>query len=305
MPTSIVLRLTPPQVELAYRDLDGAHIQAAFLDLVREVAPEVAMALHEGNRLRGYAIGVVPFPRIGGGVGRRGGERSDRVEDPFIDLRIACLDDALLPVILEALIGRLTPGGGGGDSSSFLHFGEMLFSIREVFASERSAHPWVASVTEEELERNASSLQTFIPIDFVSPTLFQVGDVQLPLPVPALVFGGLYRRWGAAARGPLPFDAATFEMLLERHLTIGWVRRLKTARWRVSKGTVLTGFFGEVVFQIVRRPPSAFIRLVNLLADAAFFTGVGKHTTQGMGMIRRHPERRTHQETGGEGNSTS
>jgi CRISPR-associated endoribonuclease Cas6 len=137
---------------------------------------------------------------------------------------------------------------------------------------------------------------------FLSATTFHSQGVNLPLPLPTLVFGSLATRWTAFTHlrlRDLPDDQVdafiAHHLLLSRHA-------VQSAAYRF-KDSLDIGFTGLAQFETARRSPHLrkrdpalaaaleadwpwFARLTELLADFAFYAGVGKKTTAGMGQVR-------------------
>ena len=141
-------------------------------------------------------------------------------------------------------------------------------------------------------------------LNFRSATTFRSNGAILPLPRPELVFGSLLNRWIAFTSHrlrDLPQDQLM--VFLMHHVVISSYRT-ETALYKGKKGVTELGFTGEVTFEVLprseflrKREPTLeaalrregiwFARTVNLLADFAYYSGVGRKTTNGMGMIRK------------------
>jgi hypothetical protein len=146
-----------------------------------------------------------------------------------------------------------------------------------------------------------------VALRFISPTTFRAGKVNLPLPLPRLVFTTtLLEKWWAHApaevarevcaalvtMGVLPpsnlpgrfVAGAVFEgsVLLSRHRISSCLRDFT----RHGKG-MSVGFLGEATFTIRPDTPDPGVRALQLLADFAEFAGVGSLTAWGLGQVRR------------------
>jgi CRISPR-associated endoribonuclease Cas6 len=137
-----------------------------------------------------------------------------------------------------------------------------------------------------------------LSMEFVSPTTFQVRGMAMPLPIPANVFGSLKNRWEMMTGATVADDLAAFidyYVMLTQHEICTRIMRFKKRQPEV-------GFTGNVSYEIRRyssylqkQDSTLADRLENqyddlshwvgLLADFAFYGGVGSKTTQGMGMV--------------------
>ena|GEM_PF-814988 len=276
MPHAIVFHcVTHTPVDPA--SLRGDLFQAAFLDLVHRAHPELAADLHKGDTLRGYSVGVV-WPRLYE-------ERGKAVRE--LKLRAACLDDRIYPAIVQWAMTATHNDGR-------LRLGRAEFEIVRVLVTPESGEPWAGYASAEELIARASDQETSIRMEFASPTSFRQGKRDEPLPLPRHVFGSLARRWNQAfgdrMKLPIEADARSSEEFLnyiEDHLVLEHPFEFRSARVKREGDFYLTGFVGCVNYRIISRPGAAFVHDINLLADLAFFSGLGAKTSRGCGMARR------------------
>lgn len=182
------------------------------------------------------------------------------------------------------------PARASHSSLPGLSLGSTRFQIVEVLASPASGHPWVGYAGWEELIARASETERQITLQFKSPVVFMQGVLEFPLPVPRLIWRSLYDRWQDAFGDahPLPGDLIG---QVERHVTITR-HEIRTRPFRQDSEITLTGFVGQATFRIIGDISPHIVKAVNLLADFALFSGLGKKTTRGMGMIRRIIDRR-------------
>lgn len=190
-------------------------------------------------------------------------------------------------------------------------------------------HFWILESAEWERQTSYQALASHhqrhdpphdIQMDFLTPTTFKVKGVDMPLPIPAQIFGGLERRWRELSGMALPRVLNPF---IDYCVAIEEVRRLNTVHLRLQADHQV-GFTGQVAFKIkpsseqlekdVRQYQkfsssgreayryqdayelSEFLksgqqsradltRALGLLADLAQYVGVGRKTAMGMGMI--------------------
>jgi CRISPR-associated endoribonuclease Cas6 len=117
----------------------------------------------------------------------------------------------------------------------------------------------------------------------LTPTSFSKGDVDLPLPLPRLVFQSYLKRFNEFHDFAFLPD---FVELVDLHTGIAELNRIRTDTIKTKKVTLI-GFTGEVSFEISKHAPLELVCQMNLLADFAFFCGTGKKTTVGMGQTVR------------------
>ncbi|MCB0227313.1 MAG: CRISPR system precrRNA processing endoribonuclease RAMP protein Cas6, partial [Anaerolineae bacterium] len=102
------------------------------------------------------------------------------------------------------------------------------------------------------------------------------------LPDPSLVFGELAGYWDqltASQTKEAVRQFTAFGVVVARH-------NIASHMYQYSKSKQV-GFCGDVEFKILDDTNPTMTNYLNLLADLAFYTGVGSKTTQGMGQVVR------------------
>jgi CRISPR-associated endoribonuclease Cas6 len=120
-----------------------------------------------------------------------------------------------------------------------------------------------------------------IKLFFYTPTTFRQGDIDLPLPVPSLVFRGLLTRWNAFS----PISAPLLRETIDRRIALSSAD-IQTRMFFDGRSHI-PGFVGEVTFRILRNTSHTEAQAIAALADFAFYAGIGRKTTHGMGLVRR------------------
>jgi len=105
------------------------------------------------------------------------------------------------------------------------------------------------------------------------------------LPLPELVFDSLARQWNSLAPVPLQIDRQALRTYTDQHVVIKRLESLHTQMLHFAKAPQV-GFVGRVSFGLMGDNDIARLYL-NMLADFAFYAGVGMKTTMGMGQCRR------------------
>jgi CRISPR-associated endoribonuclease Cas6 len=147
-------------------------------------------------------------------------------------------------------------------------------------------HHWAqlssfAEIIEGVLQQSQRrELSNTVALRFESPTCFIENKQALPLPVPRYVFGYLANKWQLASPVALPVEDL-------QH----FVESIFLSQARVETRLVdlqkykRTGFTGQCRFALHPALPENYRQALQLLAELAFFSGVGSHTTMGMGQV--------------------
>ena len=282
----------------------GRLAQAAFLDLIRAVDPALAAALHTYNRRRPYTISPLQ------GLPQNGDKYPDgRRQIPVrpgrqVWLRVTLLHSHLFAALTRYFLAPPTLQGKGprGEGLPPLRLGELDFIVTDLLTTPGS-HPWAGYTTFHDLYqrwRGASLDEAAhrLRIEFASPTVFSrssdkdgMGKFMETLPTPAMFFGSLAAIWNDLM--PAPLDKQAIRAYAEETVVVG----LYDLRSQMSQywGRPQIGLLGHITYLLKDRQNQAMIRALNLLADFAFYSGVGAKTALGMGMARRLPPKESSQ----------
>jgi CRISPR-associated endoribonuclease Cas6 len=146
-------------------------------------------------------------------------------------------------------------------------------------------HPWAGQSSYETLGAPHLLAQQSphyrLALTFASPTTFRSQGSSQPVPMPEWVFGSLLDRWNNFGAVQLPVEARRFAAectVLSRYL-------LRT-RAIPYKNIVQMGCVGWADYAVLNRD-RYWASLLNLLADYAFYSGIGYQTTMGLGQAQR------------------
>lgn len=258
----------------ALQPTQGHHALAAFYNLVEQVDPVLSAALHDADARKPFTLS-----QLNGLPAMRNGEVCLRAGHECW-LRVTLAGD----VMFETFIRHFMYGPSTSSGQALrptIRLGEMQFGISAVFTS-LGSHPWAGYTTAEEL-LCAARPDTQIALEFASPFSFSLGDGRFELmPRPELLFGGLARKWAQWCATPLPI--ALDETWLSRHVLVReW--RIESRALRYAR-QVQVGSIGKLTFELFDADVPTACTL-NALADFAFYAGIGRKTTQGMGQVRR------------------
>ncbi len=149
-----------------------------------------------------------------------------------------------------------------------------------------AAHPWAATADYATLAAPhllaGEKPPRRVALDFVSPTAFHVNGMNMPVPLPDLVFGGLADRWNA-------FSPVAVSPEVRRFCQTGLALnsfRLKSRGLPMKDGNLQIGGVGTARYVSVRYD-RYWQGVVTLMAEYALFASVGRGTAWGMGQARR------------------
>jgi CRISPR-associated endoribonuclease Cas6 len=251
----------------------GRAAHAALLRILHEADPALAAHLHDEDGPKPFTCTSLIGPR------GRAGEVEPRER---YWLRFTALNDAVAHA-LSAWTRSPAPR---------LELDGILFAVEEI-ATAPSQHPWAAESTYEEVGKRwliprpagdgtEAALPWRIGLQFTTPTAFRSGGKQIPVPLPDLVFGSLVERWNAYAPITLAEEARRYGaecVAISRYA-------LRSRAVGYKESAVKVGATGECWYSALNRD-RYWLAVLNLLADFAFWSGVGTQTAIGMGQVRR------------------
>lgn len=283
MPYSLVVNFmakTPIYPEF----LTGRHLHALFLTLVSSVDKELGDRLHSQNKDKAFTLSPI---QVNSGQlviknplkkqGRRGGEmllqcdRSSAIPaETACWWRISLLDDALFSNLTKLWL-NLNP-------SQPWHLGAADLYVTSVLGTAQSTQPWANFAPYSQIYEMASESDRTIYFQLCTPTAFRQGKFDSPLPTVECVFRSLLARWNTYSQIPLSIEI--FEYLFPSSFQIS------SEAVKIYNGHFI-GCIGDITFRILGDPDLSVIKQINALADFALYSGIGRKTTMGMGMVRR------------------
>lgn len=122
-----------------------------------------------------------------------------------------------------------------------------------------------------------------VMLDFLTPVAFRSAEMHVPLPLPGFVWGGLAARWNALFPAhSLDTGARQFAeeaVAISRFL-------LHSEKVALARGKAVIGATGWATYR-AQTDDRYWLGVFNLLADFAFFAGVGVKTAMGCGQTMR------------------
>ncbi len=279
---STIIPLTPlnPPTPDSRRFL-GREAHALFLDLVRRADPALAQSLHEPRGDKPFTVGILPSP-VKTGEGPRVGV-----------LRFTAFEPRLAQLVAQSILPNLPRE---------VRLGSALFATGAPI-TERAAHPWAGTSSAETLmsqwfQSNESEDLTSetlrfaqgkpvrsdrsdrVTLEFATATAHRQIHRNILFPLPAQLWGGWLRAWNAFAQPAFEDDLIA---RVEQDVALSnYALKTQVVDFGEYRAA---GWVGRATFNYFSRE-RALWRVLNLLADFAFFCGTGYKTTQGMGMTR-------------------
>jgi CRISPR-associated endoribonuclease Cas6 len=245
----------------------GRAAYSLLMDTLLEINPVYATSMHDDSGLKPFTTAMLPMKQKGSGI--------DVTSDDPLLLRFSTLKPELTAMLLNAIIPLWWDEG--------ITLQDRDFEVVEVF-TEKKQSQWTGGADYMGLLDDASDEETSICLHFDSPTTFKsTHKFSIPLPEPGRVFRALLLRWNAFAPFMFPQELLAF---MDEYVTIEAhnIRSQKVTFHDKRENPI--GFTGEVTYQ-VRTKDKTLIRYLNALADFALYSGVGAHTTVGLGLTRR------------------
>jgi CRISPR-associated endoribonuclease Cas6 len=217
-----------------------------------------------------------------------------RAGEPFW-LRFTLLNSELFATFTRYLLAP--PARPGRSGQPRLRLDELDFAITEMLTTPGS-HPWAGYTTAAELCRqwHTTALEKAhykISLELASGTVFSpsgnkagMGKFMEVLPTPEMLFGSLAAAWNE--RIGLALDHQAIRAYAQETVVVSNYK-LETQLFHYW-GQPQVGAVGRVTYQLKDSHTPELAAALNLLADFAFYSGLGAKTAMGMGMARRGGE---------------
>lgn len=228
-------------------------LHALVLQWLKAANPSVAEAVHASQNSPLTISGLLGNRRQGG----------VRVGDYFY-FRVGLLDGSLIEPLMR---------GFEKSETQSLVLADFPFLLRNMYALPGTHQ--LAGAADYALLSNPAQVFHDIELHFLSPTSFKQNQGVQTFPLPELVFNSLQRRWNIFA--PEEYHLPNYEW---NALVIAY--ELKTYALKMEESTEI-GAQGWVRY---RFSSAEMARIATILANFAFFAGVGRKTAMGMGQTQ-------------------
>jgi len=287
MPYSLILNLLPLS-PIPPKFLSGRHLHALFLNLVSFVDRKLGDYLHEAKADKAFTLSPLQ-------IVRDAPTRTHNKQHHILQWqhgkpippgtpcwwRISLLDDTLFSKLTYLWL-NLNP-------EQPWHLGPADLQITSILGTpqggvERRAHVgaplqgWANVATYAQLYDQASESNCNLDFAFCTPTAFRQSKYDCALPSRELVFNSLIKRWNQYSGIEFPHTLVEhiFPSFFDIHTEVATDSRSK-----------FIGCIGAINFRILGNVEPPTIQQINALADFALYSGVGRKTTMGMGMVQR------------------
>lgn len=270
MPHSLILTLIP-QSTIPPGYLKGKHLHALFLNLVSSVDRTLGTHLHDQKTDKAFTLSPLQIghPKTTDFILQREHKYPIKAGTPCW-WRIALLNDSLF--------GNLTQLWLNLNPEQPWHLGPANLQITSILGTPHTDFPWANYATYADIYAQASEEERQINLAFCTPTAFRQMHFDTALPTRDLVFNSLLRKWNQYSG--IEFFSDLIEPIYPSFFDIH-TEIIDDAR---SK---FIGCVGVMNFRILGEVESMKIKQINALADFALYSGVGRKTPMGMGMVRR------------------
>lgn len=272
MPHSLILNLQP-RSPIYPNYLTGKHLHALFLTVVSSVDQNLGNRLHEQKTEKAFTLSPLQLRN----APTRGHLLQWQYNRPIAAgtscwWRISLLDDTLF--------GHLTPLWLNLNPAHSWHLGSADLVITSVLGTPQSTQPWANFSSYAQLYEQASDDTRQITFAFATPATFRQGKYDSALPTRECVFHSLLHRWNHFS--DIPFPETLTECLFPSFFDLQTeLVHYPDGKWAGCVGTIGYRILGEVTPETVKQ--------INTLAEFALYSGVGRKTPMGMGMLRRLP----------------
>lgn len=243
----------------------GRFVNALFYNLLNDIYPSMAEELHDLSAEKPFTLSPLhaKFEHLEH-------SRLLKIDVNYpVWFRVTILDDKIFFKLVHHIKQRKI-------KEVFLD--KTIFNVANIYLT-KDQHTLANFTTFEDLWNNHTYFKSFT-FDFMTPTSFSKNDFDYPLPEPSLVFKSLFKKWNAFSSFPIP--DVMFKKLIN-HITV--------SRFDIRTQSLLfhkykkIGFVGNVTF-FTNFKKFDYLSLFNMLSFFAFYSGVGRKTTMGMGQIK-------------------
>lgn len=267
MPHSLIFNLLPLS-PISPQYLSGRHLHALFLTLVSSVDKQLGNHLHQANTDKAFTLSPLQITN-----NRKNHQTLQWEHQQTITKgtpcwwRITLLDDSLFRQLTQLWL-NLNP-------AQPWHLGSTDLYITSILGTPQNNQPWANACTYQQLYERASETNRSLTFNFATPTAFRQGKYDSSLPTREAIFNSLLNRWKKYSS--IELIDFSLETIFPSFFDI------RTAMVIDSRSKFI-GCTGKITYRILGNFEPLQIKQINTLANYAFYCGVGRKTTMGMGV---------------------
>ncbi len=266
--TAVVVTVRPTKPAVLPGHL-GRAVQAACYRWLASVDEALAVRWHDAEGVKPYTCSTL----FGG---KRLGENTRAVDPEHTSwFRLTGLSPDISAALLQ--IAAAPPPE--------VELEGVAFTV-ERLTTDAAGHPWAGAASSEALAAPYLMARSKAPrrvmLELTTATSFKHHDRTMPLPLPDLVFGSLCDHWNAFS--PVALSA---EVRAYCESSVGISRfELRSSAIPSNDGGLQIGSIGTVTYNALHYD-RYWMSVLGLLAEYAFYAGIGRGTTAGLGQSRQ------------------
>jgi CRISPR-associated endoribonuclease Cas6 len=269
MPHSLVINFTPiSDIPVGYTS--GKHLHALFLSLVNSVDQELAEYFHNSSANKSFTVSSLQVIHSKNHHQLLQWEQQKNIKTGSnCWWRVTLLDDSLFSQLTKLWL-NLNP-------TKPYHLGSGNLLITSVLVTPNS-HPWANACSYQQIYEQASQTERNLNFQIATPIAFRQGKYDISLPTAELIFSSLLKRWQKYSN--ITLELSNFDCLFPSYFDIN-------TQIIVEEKTKFIGCVGNISYKILGDVEPSIIKNLNVLADYAFYCGLGRKTTMGFGIVKR------------------
>jgi len=243
----------------------GRFVNALFYNLLNAIDPSMAEELHNVSSEKPFTLSP-----LHGKFEHSEHSHLLKINTNYpVWFRVTILDDTIFFKLVHHIKQK---------KINKIFLDKTIFNVSKIQIT-KDQHFLANFITFEDLWNNHTYFKSFT-FNFMTPTSFSKNDFDYPLPEPSIVYKSLFNKWNAFSSFPIS-DVALKKLI--NHITV--------SRFDIRTQSLLfhkykkIGFIGDVTF-FTNLKKTDYLSLFNMLSFFAFYSGVGKKTTMGMGQIK-------------------
>ena len=248
--------------DIYFNYFPGESLHAMFFNLLSKQDKAKAKLLHDDKRVKAFSISpILPYPSF------VKGKRKLKVGKEYF-FRITFLVDEWYLLFMESFLFQ----------GAKLNLQNKKIEITEVKTVSKSDKRCRFIEYDKLIKRAGESSK--IKFKFHSTTTFRVGEQHLIYPKPDILFYSLKNKWESFSDYQLQLSQDDLKKLyISRYDLNSTMEKFNSYK--------IKGFRGSCEYELSNGLTAQQRKDLNLLADFAFYSGVGYKTTMGLGQVAK------------------